>query len=173
LLALRTQQIVAHETGVTNTIDPVAGSYAVESLTAQLEDAATRYLKKIDSLGGMLQAIESGFVQKEIQKSAFAYQRAVETGEQIVVGVNEFQAERERQIPTLRIDPAMEREQVARLEALRKPVAGDSKSGRKLRHARRSLRHPAPRLRRIPGIGRLVNRQAGLTSCCSILEASP
>jgi len=111
---------VAHETGVTNTIDPVAGSYAVESLTAQLEDAATRYLKKIDSLGGMLQAIESGFVQKEIQKSAFAYQRAVETGEQIVVGVNEFQAERERQIPTLRIDPAMEREQVARLEALRK-----------------------------------------------------
>src|SRR6516162_8833634 len=120
LVALRTQQIIAHETGVPNTIDPVAGSYAVESLTAQLEDAATRYLKKIDSLGGMLQAIESGFVQKEIQKSAFAYQRAVETGEQIVVGVNEFQAERERQIPTLRIDPAMEREQVARLEALRK-----------------------------------------------------
>src|SRR5215831_19314116 len=120
LLALRTQQIVAHETGVTNTIDPVAGSYAVESLTAQLEDAATAYLKKIDSLGGMLQAIESGFVQKEIQKSAFACQRAVETGEQIVVGVNEFQAEEERQIPTLRIDPALERAQVARLEALRK-----------------------------------------------------
>ena len=119
LLALRTQQIVAHETGVTATIDPVAGSYAVESLTAQLENAATAYLKKIDSLGGMLQAIESGFVQKEIQKSAFAYQRAVETGEQIVVGVNQFQAEEERQIPTLRIDPALEREQVARLQALR------------------------------------------------------
>jgi methylmalonyl-CoA mutase, N-terminal domain len=120
LLALRTQQIVAHETGVSNTVDPVAGSYAVESLTAQLEDAATTYLKKIDSLGGMPQAIESGFVQKEIQKSAFAYQRAVETREQIVVGVNEFQVEEERQIPTLRIDPAMEREQVARLQALRK-----------------------------------------------------
>ena len=119
LIALRTQQIVAHEIGVTNTIDPVAGSYAVESLTAQIEDAANAYLKKIDSLGGMLQAIESGYVQKEIQKSAFEYQRAVETKEQIVVGVNEFQAEDERQIPTLRIDPAMEREQVARLQALR------------------------------------------------------
>jgi methylmalonyl-CoA mutase N-terminal domain/subunit len=119
LIALRTQQIVAHETGVTNTIDPVAGSYAIESLTAQIEEAANTYLKKIDSLGGMLQAIESGYVQKEIQKSAFEYQRAVETREQIVVGVNDFQAEEERQIPTLRIDPAMEREQVARLQALR------------------------------------------------------
>jgi methylmalonyl-CoA mutase N-terminal domain/subunit len=76
-------------------------------------------LEKIDALGGMLAAIESGYVQKEIQKSAFEYQRAVETKEQIVVGVNEFQAEEERQMPTLRIDPAMEREQVARLEALR------------------------------------------------------
>jgi methylmalonyl-CoA mutase N-terminal domain/subunit len=119
LIALRTQQIIAHETGVTNTIDPVAGSYAIEWLTAQIESAARKYLEKIDALGGMLAAIESGYVQKEIQKSAFEYQRAVETKEQIVVGVNEFQAEQERQIPTLRIDPAMEREQVARLQALR------------------------------------------------------
>jgi len=119
LIALRTQQIIAHETGVANTIDPVAGSYAIEALTAQIEKAATVYLEKIDALGGMLAAIESGYVQKEIQKSAFDYQRAVETKEQIVVGVNELQAEQERQIPTLRIDPAMEREQVARLGALR------------------------------------------------------
>ena len=118
-LALRTQQIIAHETGVANTIDPVAGSYAIEALTAQIEKSAIVYLEKIDALGGMLAAIESGYVQKEIQKSAFEYQRAVETKEQIVVGVNEFQAEEERQIPTLRIDPAMEREQVARLKALR------------------------------------------------------
>jgi methylmalonyl-CoA mutase N-terminal domain/subunit len=119
LIALRTQQIIAHETGVANTIDPVAGSYAIESLTSQIEADATAYLNKIDALGGMLQAIEAGFVQTEIQKAAFDYQRAVETKEQIVVGVNEFQAEEGRQIPTLSIDPALEREQVARLNALR------------------------------------------------------
>jgi methylmalonyl-CoA mutase N-terminal domain/subunit len=119
LIALRTQQIIAHETGVANTIDPVAGSYAIESLTSQIENGATEYLNKIDALGGMLSAIDGGYVQTEIQKAAFDYQHAVETREQIVVGVNEFQAEEERQIPTLRIDPALEREQVARLRALR------------------------------------------------------
>jgi methylmalonyl-CoA mutase N-terminal domain/subunit len=119
LIALRTQQIIAHETGVANTIDPVAGAYAIESLTSQIEAGATAYLDKIDALGGMLQAIESGYVQTEIQKAAFDYQRAVETKEQIVVGVNEFQAEEERQIPTLRIDPSLEREQVERLQGLR------------------------------------------------------
>ena len=119
LIALRTQQIIAHETGVANTIDPVAGSYAIESLTSQIEAGAKAYLDKIDALGGMLPAIDSGFVQTEIQKAAFDYQHAVETKEQIVVGVNEFQAEEERQIPTLRIDPALEREQIARLKALR------------------------------------------------------
>jgi methylmalonyl-CoA mutase, N-terminal domain len=119
LIALRTQQIVANETGVTNTIDPVAGSYAIEALTAQIENGAKAYLEKIDSMRGMLQAIEAGYVQKEIQKAAFDYQRAVESKEQIVVGVNEFRAEEQRQIPTLRIDPALEREQVARLRDLR------------------------------------------------------
>jgi methylmalonyl-CoA mutase N-terminal domain/subunit len=119
LIALRTQQIIAHETGVANTIDPVAGSYAIESLTSQIEAGANAYLQKIDALDGMLQAIDCGFVQTEIQKAAFDYQHAVEAKEQIVVGVNEFQAEEERQIPTLRIDPALEREQIARLQALR------------------------------------------------------
>jgi methylmalonyl-CoA mutase N-terminal domain/subunit len=119
LIALRSQQIIAHETGVANTIDPVAGSYAIESLTSQIETGAKAYLDKIDALGGMLRAIDSGYVQTEIQKAAFDYQRAVETKEQIVVGVNEFQVEEEREIPTLRIDPALEREQIARLQALR------------------------------------------------------
>jgi methylmalonyl-CoA mutase N-terminal domain/subunit len=129
LIALRTQQIIAHETGVANTIDPVAGSYAIESLTSQIENGATEYLNKIDALGGMLSAIDGGYVQTEIQKAAFDYQHAVETREQIVVGVNEFQAEEERQIPTLRIDPALEREQVARLQALRaKRDSGKSKT---------------------------------------------
>ena len=119
LIALRTQQVIAHETGVTNTIDPVAGSYAIEHLTNEIETGALTYIEKIDAMGGMLRAIESGFVQGEIQKAAFEYQRAVEKKEQIVVGVNDFIAEEERTIPTLRIDAEIERSQVARLNALR------------------------------------------------------
>jgi methylmalonyl-CoA mutase, N-terminal domain len=119
LIALRTQQIIAAETGVANTIDPVAGSYAIERLTDEIERGALAYIEKIDSLGGMLRAIESGFVQTEIQKAAYDYQRAVETKEQVVVGVNDFVAEEERGIPTLRIDPQIEREQIQRLQALR------------------------------------------------------
>jgi methylmalonyl-CoA mutase N-terminal domain/subunit len=119
LIALRTQQIIAHETGVANTIDPVAGSYAIEHLTNEIENGALAYIEKIDSLGGMLRAIESGFVQGEIQKAAYEYQRSVEAKEQVVVGVNDFIAEEERGIPTLRIDPQIEREQIQRLQALR------------------------------------------------------
>ncbi len=119
LIALRTQQIIANETGVANTIDPVAGSYAIEHLTNEIERGAVAYVERIDSLGGMLRAIESGFVQMEIQKAAYEYQRAVETKEQVVVGVNDFIAEEERAIPTLRIDPQIEREQIQRLQALR------------------------------------------------------
>src|SRR2546427_470559 len=102
-IALRTQQIIANETGVANTVDPVAGSYAIEHLTNEIERGALAYIEKIDSLGGMLRAIESGFVQGEIQRVAFEFQRAVEKKAQIVVGVNDFVAEESRQIPTLRI----------------------------------------------------------------------
>jgi methylmalonyl-CoA mutase, N-terminal domain len=119
LIALRTQQILAHETGVTNTIDPVAGSYAIEHLTNEIEQGAVEYISKIDAMGGMLRAIESGFVQGEIQKAAYEFQRAVESKEQIIVGVNDFIAEEERSIPTLRIEPDIERSQIARLNALR------------------------------------------------------
>ena len=119
LIALRTQQIIAHETGIANTIDPVAGSYAIEHLTNEIERGAEGYIAKIDSLGGMLRAIESGFIQGEIQKVAFEFQRAIEKKEQIVVGVNDFIAEEERSIPTLRIDEEIERSQVSRLKALR------------------------------------------------------
>jgi methylmalonyl-CoA mutase N-terminal domain/subunit len=119
LVALRTQQIIAYETGVANTVDPVAGSYAIEKLTDEIEVAAQEYIARIDAMGGMLRAIETGYVQQEIQKSAYDYQRAVERGEQIVVGVNRFQAEEGRPIPTLQIDPEIERTQVARLKALR------------------------------------------------------
>jgi len=119
LIALRTQQILANETGVANTVDPVAGSYAIESLTNEIESLAAAYLSKIDKMGGMLRAIEAGFVQGEIQKAAYEFQRAVEKKEQIVVGVNDFVAEEPRTIPTLRIDADIERSQITRLNALR------------------------------------------------------
>jgi methylmalonyl-CoA mutase N-terminal domain/subunit len=119
LIALRTQQIIANETGVANAIDPVAGSYAIEALTNQIEQRAQEYLAKIDAMGGMIKAIESGFVQSEIQRAAYDFQRAVETKEQIIVGMNDYVASEERGIPTLRIDSEIERNQVQRLRALR------------------------------------------------------
>lgn len=93
LIALRTQQIIAHETGVTNTVDPLGGSYFVEKLTNELEEEAWEYFRKIDAMGGMVEAIEAGFPQKEIQESAYQFQRAVERGEKTIVGVNEYQME--------------------------------------------------------------------------------
>jgi methylmalonyl-CoA mutase N-terminal domain/subunit len=119
LLALRTQQIIANESGVVNTVDPVAGSYAIEKFTNEIESGAEEYIAKIDAMGGMLRAVEAGFVQQEIQKAAYEYQQAVDSGEQVVVGVNRFQADEERPIPTLQIDPAIEAAQIARLNALR------------------------------------------------------
>jgi methylmalonyl-CoA mutase N-terminal domain/subunit len=118
-LALRTQQTLAYESGVADTVDPLAGSYAVEQLTSEIERRALEYLERIDAMGGMLHAIESGYVQREIQEAAYQYQRAVESGEAVVVGVNRFRADEEAEVPTLRIDPAIERAQVERLRSLR------------------------------------------------------
>jgi methylmalonyl-CoA mutase N-terminal domain/subunit len=118
-LALRTQQVIAYESGVTNTVDPVGGSYAIEALTDEIERSATRYLEKIDDLGGMLAAIESGWVQTEIQEAAYRFQRTIETKERIVVGVNEFQSDREDSIPIHVVDPALETAQVEALERAR------------------------------------------------------
>ena len=160
LLALRTQQVIAHESGVVNTVDPVAGSYFIESLTTEIETRAREYLDRIAALGGMLRAIESGFVQREIQESAFAAQREIESGQRVIVGVNRFELpskdppkgtvlpeeagllhegpprealpqtlhEEERPeealpegntYPVVRVDPALEAAQVARLQQLR------------------------------------------------------
>ena len=118
-IALRTQQIVAYESGAPNTIDPFAGSYFIESLTGEIQDRASAYLEKIQALGGMLKAIERGFIQQEIQNAAYEYQRAVESGEATVVGVNRFTQDSENQIPIQRIDESLERKQVERLQALR------------------------------------------------------
>jgi methylmalonyl-CoA mutase N-terminal domain/subunit len=118
-LALRTQQVIAHESGVADTVDPLAGSYAIERLTDEIEGGAAEYLQKIDVMGGMLRAIETSYVQREIQEAAYRYQRAIETQDAIVVGVNRFQIEEERRVATLQIDPDLERAQVERLRALR------------------------------------------------------
>ncbi len=118
-VALRTQQVIAHESGVADTADPLAGSYAIEQLTNEIEDRAEEYLQKIDAMGGMLRAIEKNYVQREIQESAYRYQQAVEREDAIVVGVNRFQIEEDRPVQTLRIDPAREREQVERVRAVR------------------------------------------------------
>jgi methylmalonyl-CoA mutase N-terminal domain/subunit len=118
-VALRTQQVIAHESGVADTVDPFAGSYAVEHLTDELEGRASDYIKKIDALGGMLRAIELGYVQREIQEAAYTYQRAVESGDMTVVGVNRFQSEETTAPPLLRVEPAIEAAQVERLRHLR------------------------------------------------------
>jgi methylmalonyl-CoA mutase N-terminal domain/subunit len=118
-LALRTQQVVAYESGVADTVDPLAGSYAVEHLTNEIERRALDYIEKIDAMGGMLHAIEIGYVQREIQEAAYQYQRAVETNDAVVVGVNLFRADDETQVPTLRIDPSIEQAQVEQVRSLR------------------------------------------------------
>ena len=118
-IALRTQQIIAYESGAAQTIDPLAGSYYIESLTNQIETNAVGYLDKIDAMGGMLKAIERSFVQQEIQNAAYEYQRAVDEKQAIVVGVNSFTLEQEKPIPILHIDEALERKQVERVRALR------------------------------------------------------
>jgi methylmalonyl-CoA mutase N-terminal domain/subunit len=118
-IALRTQQVIAYESGAPNTIDPVAGSYFIESLTNEIENRALEYLGKIEALGGMLKAVERGFVQQEIQNAAYEYQRAVETGDATVVGVNRFTQENESEVPIQRIEESLERKQVERVRALR------------------------------------------------------
>jgi len=118
-IALRTQQVIAHETGVTNTIDPLGGAYFIEKLTDEIEEAARGYFDRIDELGGMVEAVKRGYPQREIADAAFRYQHEVDQRKRIVVGVNEHRVDDDEPIPTLKIDPEMERKQRARLEATR------------------------------------------------------
>jgi methylmalonyl-CoA mutase N-terminal domain/subunit len=118
-LALRTQQVIAHETGVVNTIDPLGGSYYVEHLTNELERQAYEYFDRIERLGGVVAAIEENFFQREIAEASFRYQSEVEARQRIIVGVNGYQLEDEPPVEILRIDPALERKQVERVCALR------------------------------------------------------
>ena len=126
-IALRTQQVIAEETGVTNTIDPLGGSYFVEALTDKMEEEAMKYINKIDELGGIVRAIELGYPQQEIANAAYAYQKQVERKEKTVVGVNKYQVDEEKPIEFLKIDPEVEEKQVARLKEVKRtqePVPG-------------------------------------------------
>jgi methylmalonyl-CoA mutase N-terminal domain/subunit len=124
-LALRTQQIIAYETGVADAIDPLGGSHALEQLTNALEEKAQAYLTKIDDMGGMVRAIEKGYPQAEIQDAAFQAQRAMESGESVVVGVNRFQTKEPPPQGLLRVDESVEREQVKSLAELRRTRANE------------------------------------------------
>jgi methylmalonyl-CoA mutase N-terminal domain/subunit len=120
MVALRTQQIIAEETGVTNTIDPFGGSYAIEALTDRMEREASDYIKRIDEMGGMIKAIETGYPQREIAESAFHYQRQLEQGIKTVVGVNKYSIPEEIPIATLKIDPAIEEKQIQRVRKVKR-----------------------------------------------------
>jgi methylmalonyl-CoA mutase N-terminal domain/subunit len=118
-IAIRTQQIIADEIGVTNTIDPLAGSYFVESLTNQVEEEAWKYICRIDALGGMIRAIELGFPQQEIAQAAYNYQRQIEEQEKIIVGINKYAVKEQTSIPILKIDPSIEKKQIERLHNIK------------------------------------------------------
>ena len=118
-IALRTQQIVANESGIADTIDPLGGSYYIEKLTDIIEEKAMNYIQKIDDLGGMVEAVEKGFVQREIQSTSYNYQKTVETGETVVVGVNKFQVKEESPKNLLRVDPSIQEEQIASIKKVK------------------------------------------------------
>jgi len=143
LIALRTQQIIAHETGATNTVDPLGGSYFVEKLTGELEEEAWDYFRKIDAMGGMIEAVEAGFPQKEIHESAYQYQRAVERGEKVIVGVNAYQMNTDElgEPNILQIDESVAELQEERLAKLRAKRDGDA-ARRALDELRRGAEDP-------------------------------
>ena len=118
-VALRTQQIIAHESGIADTVDPLGGSYYIEWLTNQIEAEIQSYIDKIDEMGGVLEAIKKGYIQREIMRSAYDYQRAVDSGEQVIVGVNKFTTEEEGTPRLLEIDEAVEKKQIERLKKLK------------------------------------------------------
>jgi methylmalonyl-CoA mutase N-terminal domain/subunit len=137
-LALRTQQIIAHESGVTNTIDPLAGSYFLESLTDKIEKKTLEYIEKIDEMGGVAVAIEKGYLQQEIADSAYRYQKDIENRGRIVVGVNEFKTGEPGTMDTLKVDPEVENKQKNGLTKLR-----DERDGGKVTQSLQDLRNEA------------------------------
>ena len=165
-LALRTQQIIAHESGVTNTVDPLGGAYFIESLTDQMEARAREYIDAIDAMGGMIPAIERGFPQKEIQKASYDYQTAIESREQIIVGVNEFQVENEPPMEILEIDPMVEERQKAGVKDVR-----SQRSARAVSQTLSQLRKAAAKNDNLmPHLVAAVREYATLGEICATLK---
>jgi len=166
MIALRTQQIVAYESGVADTADPLAGSYYVEYLTNKIEEAATRYIDKIDELGGAVAAIEKGYMQREIVESAYRYQMEMERNEEIVVGVNEFALEEEVPIEILRIDPLIEKTQIERLDKTKR-----ERNNEKVKSILSRLHHVAEREENLmPVFLQAVREYATLGEICDVLR---
>ena len=165
-LAVRTQQVIAQESGVSQVADPLGGSYFVEDLTRRMEHEALRLIEAIDGMGGIVAAIERGFPQKEIAEASYAYQREVDSGERVIVGVNRYAQEEETPIPTLRIDPAVEAEQLARLEELRRRRPAGEVAGA-LDQVRRAA---AGRDNLMPHLIAAVEAQATLGEVCAALK---
>ncbi|MGA2309328.1 MAG: methylmalonyl-CoA mutase family protein [Candidatus Bathyarchaeia archaeon] len=166
-VALRTQQIIAHESGATNTIDPLAGSYYVEALTNEMEEKATEYIQKLDDMGGAMVAIEKGFFQKEIADSSYKYQKEIDERKRTIVGVNNYQIEKEEYpIKLLRVDPKVEKEQVANLQNVRK-----TRDNRKAEEMLDKLELSAEKDENLmPAIIEAVKAYATLGEICSVLR---
>lgn len=165
-IALRTQQIIAYESGITNTIDPLAGSYCIESLTEQMVIEAKKYIEKIDKLGGMVKAIEKGYVQKEIQNSAYQYQKSVENNERIVVGVNKYAIEEDETRELLRVDPKIGEIQKEKLKKI-KANRNNHKVKQTLQHIEESARN---RENLMPAIISAVREYATLGEISDVLR---
>jgi methylmalonyl-CoA mutase N-terminal domain/subunit len=165
-LALRTQQILAYESGVANTVDPLGGSYAIETLTDQIEAAANRYLEQIEAAGGALAAVESGFMQREIQQAAYETQKAIEAGEELIIGLNSYQTESDPSLERLKVDPAIERAARARLAALRSRRDATEVAA-SLEQVRTAARE---KTNMMPGLIRAVSARVTLGEICSALR---
>jgi len=166
-IALRTQQIVAYESGVTNSVDPLGGSYLIENLTDRIESAVWQYLDKIEAIGGMIPAIENGFVQKEIQDAAYRYQKEIEINERIIVGVNKFITNEETPKNLLKVDPELQRIQIQKTNAVKKQRNNQAVS-EKLELLRETARRPEQNL--MPPILAAVREYATLGEICGILR---
>lgn len=165
-IALRTQQVIAHETGVTDTVDPLAGSYFVETLTKEIYERAAGYIRKIDEMGGAVPAVEQGYVQREIQDSAYRYQREIEKAERIVVGLNRFQTEAERPKDLLRVNPKVRESQIERLNKLK-----SERDGKRIEKALGELRRAAEGSQNLmPPILAAVKAYATLGEICNVLR---
>ncbi|MFX1576555.1 MAG: methylmalonyl-CoA mutase [Promethearchaeota archaeon] len=165
-IALRTQQILAHESGVANTIDPLGGSYFIEALTNEMEEETYKYFDQIEKLGGVVESIKKGFFQREIADSAFRYQREIEEKERIIVGVNDYITDDMLEIPVLRIDPEVERVQLNRLQKTRK-----SRNNQKVEHLLNRLRKAAEGTENLlPHILAAVREYATIGEICNALR---